>query len=181
MKPLKNGELTTADRLSALSYLFDRGVSKLGETSSGEPQPADAEETATGESEPSTRTRIRNLRQQLNKRYLGSGQRKRIQAKLAKLGAEPYTPDSDIAGTDDARTTIRADGAKHWREWLPKMTRELEAEGILNETAQTQSKLASRRIAELMQAGYQVHEAEEVVLPEEILWPPEAELPYGSP
>ncbi len=71
---------------------------------------------------------------------------------------------------------------KHWAEWLPKMTKELEQEGTLNAAAQDASKRAASRIAELMRQGYQLHEAEEVVLPEEILWKPEPEMEmtYGE-
>jgi hypothetical protein len=61
----------------------------------------------------------------------------------------------------------------HWREWRPKMYREMQADGTLNQRAQDASKEAARQVAALMEAGYQLHEAEEVVLPELILLPPE--------
>ncbi len=62
---------------------------------------------------------------------------------------------------------------KHRKEWRPKMYREMQKAGTLNKAAQDASKEAARQVAELMAAGYQQHEAEEVVLPELILLPPE--------
>ena len=62
---------------------------------------------------------------------------------------------------------------KHWKEWRPKAYRQMQEDGTLNEAAQTASWEAARQVAELMEAGYQKHEAEEVVLPETILLPPE--------
>lgn len=50
---------------------------------------------------------------------------------------------------------------------------EMKKDGTLNEQAQKASKDAARQLASLMEAGYQKHEAEEVVLPEYILLPPE--------
>lgn len=61
----------------------------------------------------------------------------------------------------------------HWKQWLPKMTQELRKEGTLNETAQKASKAAADQVANLMMSGLQKHEAEEFVLPELILLPPE--------
>lgn len=61
----------------------------------------------------------------------------------------------------------------HWKKWRPKMVRELQKAGQLNEAAQEASREAARQVAELMRAGYQKHEAEEVVLRELILLPPE--------
>ena len=49
----------------------------------------------------------------------------------------------------------------------------MQEDGTLNEAAQTASWEAARQVAELMEAGYQQHEAEEVVLREIILLPPE--------
>ncbi|QDX22481.1 hypothetical protein FP568_15275 [Pandoraea pnomenusa] len=62
---------------------------------------------------------------------------------------------------------------KHWKEWRPKAYRQMQKDGTLNELAQTASKEAAKQVASLMEAGYQKHEAEEVVLPELILLPPE--------
>jgi ABC-type xylose transport system substrate-binding protein len=61
----------------------------------------------------------------------------------------------------------------HWKAWRPKMYREMKKAGTLNQHAQDASKEAARQVAELMAAGYQKHEAEEVVLPELILLKPE--------
>jgi Holliday junction resolvasome RuvABC DNA-binding subunit len=61
----------------------------------------------------------------------------------------------------------------HWREWRPKMYKEMQEDGTLNQRAQDASKEAARQVAALMEAGYQQHEAEEVVLPELILLKPE--------
>ncbi len=62
---------------------------------------------------------------------------------------------------------------RHWKKWRPKAYRQMQEDGTLNEAAQTASKRAASQVAELMEAGYQQHEAEEVVLREIILLPPE--------
>ncbi len=62
---------------------------------------------------------------------------------------------------------------RHWQEWLPKMTAQLRQEGTLNEAAQSASKEAANQVANLMAAGFQKHEAEEMVLPETIFLQPE--------
>jgi len=62
----------------------------------------------------------------------------------------------------------------HWKKWRPTMVKELRQAGTLNEEAQKASKQAAAQVASLMGAGYQKHEAEEVVLPELILLPPES-------
>ena len=64
---------------------------------------------------------------------------------------------------------------RHWEQWLPKMTAELREAGMLNHEAQMASKRAASQIANLMMAGMQKHEAEEMVLPELILLKPEPE------
>jgi truncated hemoglobin YjbI len=61
----------------------------------------------------------------------------------------------------------------HWKKWLPEMTREMRKDGTLNEEAQKASKQAAEQVANLMANGLQKHEAEEFVLPELILLPPE--------
>ena len=63
----------------------------------------------------------------------------------------------------------------HWEQWLPKMVQDLRGLDQLNYEAQMASKKAAQRVAELMMAGFQKHEAEEIVLPELILLPPEQE------
>jgi len=62
---------------------------------------------------------------------------------------------------------------RHWKEWLPTMYREMKEDGTLNLEAQAASKRAVDQIVLLMESGYQRHEAEEVVLPEEIRLRPE--------
>ncbi len=61
----------------------------------------------------------------------------------------------------------------HWKKWRPKMVKEMRAAGTLNHHVQAASKLAAEQVANLMQSGLQKHEAEEFVLPETILLPPE--------
>ena len=61
----------------------------------------------------------------------------------------------------------------HWKEWRPKMVKEMRKDGTLNEAAQKASKRAAEQVANLMAHGLQEHEAEEYVLPETILLPPE--------
>jgi hypothetical protein len=53
------------------------------------------------------------------------------------------------------------------------MTRDLRRAGTLNERAQKASMEAASQVAALMEKGYQKHEAEEIVLPETIMLPPE--------
>jgi hypothetical protein len=64
---------------------------------------------------------------------------------------------------------------RHWKEWCPSLYRELKKDGTLNKAAQDASKNAARQVAELMQAGARQDEAEEIVLRELILLPPEEE------
>lgn len=61
----------------------------------------------------------------------------------------------------------------HWKKWLPQKTKELREAGTLNERAQQASREASDQVASLMRAGLQQHEAEERVLPDLIMLPPE--------
>jgi hypothetical protein len=67
-------------------------------------------------------------------------------------------------------TTMALD---HWKKWRPKMVKEMRKDGTLNEEVQKASKEASAQVAALMAKGLQKHEAEEFVLPELILLPPE--------
>ena len=60
-----------------------------------------------------------------------------------------------------------------WKKWRPKMYREMKKAGTLNQQAEDASKRAAWQVAQLMAAGAQKHEAEEFVLPELILLPPE--------
>lgn len=68
----------------------------------------------------------------------------------------------------------------HWEQWLPQMTQELRDLGMLNYEAQMASKMAAERVAQLMMQGFQKHEAEEIVLPETILLPPEPQALEGD-
>lgn len=62
---------------------------------------------------------------------------------------------------------------QHLTKFLPKKARELMAAGTLNETVQMKAKQAQARMLELMQTGYQAHEAEEVALKEFVYEAPE--------
>jgi len=65
----------------------------------------------------------------------------------------------------------------HWNQWRPKAVSEMRKAGTLNQRAQAASKEAARQVAALMAAGVQLHEAEEIVLPQVILLPPEPDEP----
>ena len=62
---------------------------------------------------------------------------------------------------------------KHWSEWLPKKTAELEASGQLKYEIHAAAMAAQERLLELMEQGFRHHEAEEVALKEFVLLPPE--------
>lgn len=64
---------------------------------------------------------------------------------------------------------------KHWTKWLPSKVADLKAEGQLEATLQTVGKQAAAMVLELMEQGFQQHEAEEVALSELVLLKPEAE------
>ena len=51
----------------------------------------------------------------------------------------------------------------HWKEHQPQKFAELKAAGTLNREAQRVSRQAAERVADLMEAGAQKHEAEEHV------------------
>ena len=63
---------------------------------------------------------------------------------------------------------------KHWTEYLPQKTAELKAAGEWDEAVQGAALAASRVIQDLMNQGYQAHEAEEVALQQYVLLPPES-------
>ena len=65
----------------------------------------------------------------------------------------------------------------HWSQWRPKAVAEMRKAGTLDREVQTASKEAARQVAALMAAGAQIHEAEEMVLPQVILLPPEPDEP----
>lgn len=64
---------------------------------------------------------------------------------------------------------------KHWTKWLPKKVATLKAEGQWEITLQVVGKQTLARVLELMQQGFQQHEAEEVALHELVLLKPEPE------
>lgn len=61
----------------------------------------------------------------------------------------------------------------HWKKHLPQRYKELSEAGTLNKRAQQASREAASQVGNLMLSGLQQHEAEEIVLPETILLPPE--------
>ena len=69
----------------------------------------------------------------------------------------------------------------HWREWRPRAFQAMLKAGTLNREVQQASKEAARQVASLMESGLQLHEAEEIVLPDLILLPPEAETDQPEP
>jgi len=70
---------------------------------------------------------------------------------------------------------LKALARKHWAKWLPEKMAELKREGRLNEELQAAANLAQDEIERLMRAGYSVHEAREVALPQYILLKPEGD------
>ncbi|MBQ1764541.1 MAG: hypothetical protein IIZ92_16815, partial [Aquincola sp.] len=62
---------------------------------------------------------------------------------------------------------------KHWTKWLPKKTAELKEAGQFEAATMTAGRQARERVDELMQQGYQLHEAEEVARSEFLLLKPE--------
>lgn len=72
------------------------------------------------------------------------------------------------------RQALATKARKHWETWLPAKTADLKAAGQFEEAVQGAAALAQQQISQLMQQGYQQHEAEEVVLRELILLAPEA-------
>ena len=71
---------------------------------------------------------------------------------------------------------LQAQAIMHWKEWRPKEAAALEAAGLLQAEALKAAERTQEGIRSLMQAGYQHHEAEEVMLPRYILLPPEKEV-----
>ena len=61
---------------------------------------------------------------------------------------------------------------KHWEEFLPSLYEELQERGDLTKEAELAASKTLDEIAELREQGYQLHEAEEVVLPKYILLTP---------
>lgn len=68
---------------------------------------------------------------------------------------------------------LQAKAKKHWTKWCPHMVAAMKKSNTFEVRTMNAAKRAQFQIDQLMRAGYQEHEAEEVVLPEEILIPPE--------
>ena len=68
----------------------------------------------------------------------------------------------------------RIKARKHWAKWLPQKVAELKEAGQLDAALQIAANLTRAKVDELMAQGYQLHEAEEVALPEYVLLKPEA-------
>ena len=64
----------------------------------------------------------------------------------------------------------------HWMRYLPKYFKGLQRLNRLQTTAAKAAEKAQAEIKELMAIGYQLHEAEEVVLPKYILLREEPEI-----
>lgn len=74
-----------------------------------------------------------------------------------------------------SREAYKAKARKHWEKWRPKEVARLRAEGTLEETLQAAAAKAHQTVLDLMQEGYQLHEAEEVALRDHVLLAPEKE------
>jgi hypothetical protein len=66
-----------------------------------------------------------------------------------------------------------AKARRHWKEWLPQKTAQLKALGTFEEAVRYAAAEANKQKLTLMQAGFQEHEADEIVLKEWILLDPE--------
>ena len=64
---------------------------------------------------------------------------------------------------------------KHWEEFLPRMYKNLKAEGILIQSAYEAQERTKDLVVHLHQKGMQMHEAQEVALAEWIRLPGEEE------
>ncbi len=94
------------------------------------------------------------------------------------FGTKQDQPHADFGVSEGANNCsmnpkYKALARKHWSKWQPKRVAELKAEGLLEQKLQTAAVQATRRVVELMERGYQVHEAEEVALREFVLLAPE--------
>lgn len=70
---------------------------------------------------------------------------------------------------------LKSKAAKHWREYLPEMWAKLMAEDRVDEALNQAARAAEKEIRRLMALGMRLDEAEEVVLPKQILLNPEPE------
>lgn len=65
---------------------------------------------------------------------------------------------------------------RHWHQWQPKLVKQLIKQNRLQTVALAAAEKVQKEIKELMEYGYQLHEAEEVVLQKYILRAPEPEV-----
>lgn len=70
---------------------------------------------------------------------------------------------------------LKAKAMAHWRLWLPEKWAALVAADRVDEALSNAARAAEKEIRQLMRAGAKLNEAEEMVLPEYILLPPEDE------
>ncbi len=75
---------------------------------------------------------------------------------------------------------LKAKAAQHWKEWLPTMWATLVKEDRVDLALTQAATKAADQILELMRQGARLDEAEEMVLPELILLPPENKGSTGS-
>ena len=73
--------------------------------------------------------------------------------------------------------SLAAKARRHWEQWLPERSRRLKEAGRFTLESQKAAEQAQREINQLRQAGYPDWAAEEIVLPQYILLPPEAPDP----
>ena len=69
---------------------------------------------------------------------------------------------------------------KQWKEFLPILYEELQERGDLTKEAEPAASKTLDEIAELREQGYQLHEAEEVVLPKYVLLTPSQTDDWGD-
>ena len=67
----------------------------------------------------------------------------------------------------------KAKARKHWTEWLPEKVAQLKADGDLETALQLAANQTRAEVDNLMAQGFQLHEAEEVALPQFVLLEPE--------
>jgi hypothetical protein len=73
-------------------------------------------------------------------------------------------------------TQLKRIAIEHWADWRPREVKQLVKEGRLHEVALKAAERAFQEIEELRRAGYQNHEAEEVVMPRYIILKPEKQV-----
>ena len=68
---------------------------------------------------------------------------------------------------------LQVQAKHHWTKWCPHMVAAMKKNNSFDRLTLSAATRAERQIARLIKAGYQQHEAEEIVLKDEILIPPE--------